>query len=108
MAKTKKDSIDLDLTLVRAKFILKGHRQEIEIYTKATEVCDFVDWINNNPAINTHKVEEKGKFNNKYFTLTDYKNKETVTINKDDVKAFRVPFFVDAGEEIEWKIIEVR
>lgn len=107
MAKIKKGSIDLDLTLVELRFILKGFRQEVIVYTTATDSCEFVDWLNENRNVGSHKVKDKEKFSNKFFIFDDYKKKCTVCINKDEIKSFTIPFYMDCGDELEFKILQV-
>ncbi|MEA4827304.1 MAG: hypothetical protein VB130_11840 [Clostridium sp.] len=108
MATIKKSEIDLDLTLVKIIFIMKGFRQEIVVNTTAKESCDFVDWINNNTALNSYNKAEKSKFNNKFYTFDDYVSKRSITVNLQDIKCFSVPFYLDKGEEYDFKILEVR
>lgn len=109
MSKIKKNKIDLDVTLVLINVMLKGFRQEMDIWTTIQESTDFVDWLNNNPAIHSYKVEDKEKFTNKYFIFNDYKKKKTICINKDQIKMFSIPFFQDAGnDEIEFKYLYLR
>ena len=62
MAKINKGKIDL------INVMLKGFRQELDIWTTATESTEFVDWLNNNPALNSYKVEDKEKFTNSMIT----------------------------------------
>jgi hypothetical protein len=45
MAKINKDKIDLDTTLVLINVMLKGFRQELDIWTTATESTEFVDCL---------------------------------------------------------------
>lgn len=109
MSKIKKNKIDLDTTLVLINVMLKGFRQEMDIWTTITEGTEFVDWLNNNPALKSYKVEDKEKFTNKYFIFNDYKKKKTICINKDQIKYFNIPFYEDAGnDEIEFKYLYLR
>ena len=109
MSKIKKDKINLDATLIDVNILLKGFRQEINIYTTIAESTEFVDWLNNNKALQSHKVEDKENFNNKYFIFNDYKVKKTICINKDQIKYFSIPFFTDAGnDEIEFKYLYLK
>ncbi|QXE20041.1 hypothetical protein [Clostridium sp. 001] len=109
MAKIKKYKINLDTTLIDVNILLKGFRQEINIYTTIAESTEFVDWLNNNKAIQSNKIEDKENFNNKYFIFNDYKKKKTICINRDQIKYFSIPFFTDAGnDEIEFKYLYVK
>lgn len=108
MAKIKKDLINLDLTLVELKFIMKGKQQLITVYTTATASCNFVDWLNNNKALQSYKVNDKQEFSNKYFIFDDYKKKCTVCINRDEIKCFTIPFYMDTGNgEIDFKLLQM-
>ncbi|MBV4448876.1 hypothetical protein KM792_04235 [Clostridium tyrobutyricum] len=109
MARISKDKIDLDTTLINVSVILKGFRQKLDIYTTATESTEFVDWLNNNPAIHSYKVQDKDKFTNKYFIFNDYKKKKTICINRNEIKEFEVPFISDISDsDIEFKILYVQ
>ena len=109
MAKIKKDKIDIDATLIDINILLKGFRQEININTTIAESTEFVDWLNNNKALQSCKVEDKEKFTNKYFIFNDYKMKKTICINKDQIKAFSIPYFTNAGDdEIEFKYLYLK
>lgn len=104
MAKIKKDMIDLDTTLVEMKFILKGNKQIVRVHITAAQSCDFVDWLNKNRFRKMTKAE-KEMFDNKFFMFNDYKTKEAVMIEKDSIKSMRIPFFVDSGENIDFKYL---
>lgn len=109
MIKINKNKIDLDATLVHINILLKGFRQELDIYTTAKESTEFVDWLNNNTALHSYKVQDKRKFTNKYFMFNDYKKKKTICINSDDIKMFSIPFFQDLGEnEINFKYLDLK
>ncbi|QCH28017.1 hypothetical protein [Clostridium tyrobutyricum] len=109
MARISKDKIDLDTTLINVSVILKGFRQKLDIYTTATESTEFVDWLNNNPAIHSTRVEDKEKFTNKYFIFNDYKKKKTICINRNEIKEFEVPFISNISDiDIEFKILYVQ
>lgn len=107
MAKVKKDAIKLDETLVKLRFWLKGYREPIIIYTTATQSCDFVDFAYQNRAVIRTK-NDKEKFEKKFYIFDDLKRKETVLISLDDIKAMSIPFFIDEGEEYNFKILESR
>lgn len=108
MNKVKKSEFDAELTLTDIKFVLKGFRQVLSIKTTIAECCDFVDFLNDNPAFKAFDKATKDKFNNKFYTFTDYEKKETITINLQEVKSFSIPFFIDAGEdEVEFKVLVV-
>ena len=94
-----KKELDLDKALVEISIILKGFRQEINVFTTAYEATEFVDWLNNNHALSSHKVEDREKFTNKYFIFNDYRRKETVCINKNEIKAFEILFFMETNSE---------
>jgi hypothetical protein len=103
--KINRNELELDNTLVMLQFLLKGFHQTIEVYTTATESLEFVDWLNNNPELNSYKVEDKEKFTNKYFIFDDYIKKSTVCINKDQIKYFEIPYFVKCDDNVKFKIL---
>jgi len=107
MAKIKKDLIDVDATLVKLRFLMKGFKQEIVINTTLSQVCDFIDILNQNKFKKLSKAE-KEMMENKFYVFDDYIKKQTVCINFNEVKAFTVPFFIDDGEEYDFKILEWR
>lgn len=105
MAKVKKNEFNPDLILIELRFLMKGFRQEIIINTTATQSMEFVDWINNNPALKSYKRAIKDQFNNKFYIFDDYKKKETISINLQEVRYFKVPFYLDCGEEVDFKYL---
>lgn len=106
--KVKKSEFDPDITLVDLIFLLKG-RQKIMITTSVAECTDFVDWWNNNSAFKFYDKVTKDKFNNKFYTFNDYKNRESVSINVNEIKAFKVPFYLDKGvDEVEFKYLVIQ
>lgn len=107
MAKISKEKIDLDTTLVELKFILKGYRQEVKIYTTATQATEFVDVLNENRHRNMNRAEREA-MDNKYYTFDDYKRKSTVTVNLNEVKVMEIPFFIDEGKEYDFKFLSFR
>ena len=107
-ATLKKKDFDPSITLIDIEFLMKGFRQSILINTTIEEACDFVDWMNHNPAVKTYKQEVKDKFDNKFFTFNDYKKKKSVTINMSEVKWMEVPFYIDKGEEVEFKYLRFK
>lgn len=104
LAKIKKSDIDLNTTLVNLRLILKGFRQELVIYTTATECCEFVDVLNQN-RFNKMGKAQREMMENKYYTFTDYKRKSTITVSLPDVKVFEIPFFFDNDDEWDFKIL---
>lgn len=108
MAKMFKKDIDLNLTLVEVRVILKGNK-EINIYTTLAQTCDFTDWLNKNEAIfKSYKVKDKEQVKDMFFTFDDYVLKKSVSIRISDVKAYYVPFAIDTGDEYEFKILEFK
>ncbi|WP_035290943.1 hypothetical protein [Clostridium sp. KNHs214] len=108
-ATLKKKGFEPSITLIDVEFLMKGFRQGILIHTTIEEACDFVDWLNENPAFKTYQKEVKNKFDNKFFTFNDYKKKKSITINKDEVKWMEVPFYLDKSEEeVEFKFLRFR
>lgn len=109
MGKTfKKSELDLDNVLVDCHFVLKGKVQEIHIYTSAAEACEFVDYMNENPAFKSHSRIIKDQFKNKFYSFQDYKKRRSVVINIQDIKCFSIPFFIDDGEKFEAKLLQFK
>lgn len=106
MAKVNKKDIDLDKTLVEVVFILKGFRQKVVVNTTATEAMEFVDVLNEN-RFKTLSRRQKEMMENRYYTFNDYMKKATVTISLSDVKMFEIPFFMDAGDNYDLKILSL-
>lgn len=104
MAKLPKNKIDLNTTLIEMKFVLKGYKQVVRVNTTATECCNFVDWLNENKTKRMTRAE-KEQFKNQYYTFNDYKTKETVLIRRDSIKTMTIPFFIDSGDDIEFKML---
>lgn len=105
----KIDKIDLDCTLVQMEFVMKGKGQLITIMTTVQECTDFTDWLNDNKALYSYKVEDKEKFTNKFYMINDYKERKTFCINKSDIKCFTVPFFNNLDKEKqEFKLLKWR
>lgn len=99
-----KNEIDIDTTIVKLKFVLKGFRQEIVINTTLAESCEFVDIMNENRGKSLTR-RQKEMMENKYYTFNDYIKKETVSINFDEVKVFTVPFIMNVDNKAELKIL---
>ena len=104
MTIVSKEKVDLDLVLIELKFVLKGFKQEVSIYTKASEACDFVDFMNDNRCRQLSKAERE-MFDNRFYTFQDYKRKNTVTISLNDIKTMVIPYVVDKGDHIDYKIL---
>ncbi|WP_053956827.1 hypothetical protein [Inediibacterium massiliense] len=104
MAKIKKNMLDLDTTLVELKFVLKGNRQMFTVHTIATEACNFVNWLNKNKFKKMSRAE-KEMFDNQFYFFDDYKTKNTVCIERDSIKTMTIPFFIDEGEDIDFKYL---
>lgn len=105
--KIDKNKIDLDSTLVKLTFILKGNREKIEVNTTLSQACDFVDVLNNNKGKHFTKAQ-KEIMENKFYIFDDYIKKETICINFYQIKAFTVPFLIDNGVDYNFKILEWR
>lgn len=105
MAKIKKSDLDVNTTLVELNFILKGYHQTVNILTTVSQCCDFVDFLNQNKAVVRTK-SDKEQFDKKFYVFEDLKRKHTVLISLDDIKAMTIPFFVDDGENYDFKILQ--
>lgn len=107
-AKLKKSDIDLDCTLVDLEFILKGNRQVVNVTTTIGNSCALVDYLNKNDVgFKSYSKEVREQFNNKFMMLRDYARKKDFLISYSDIKCMCIPFFVDCGEEIEFKKLVV-
>ncbi len=107
MAKVDKTKIDVDSTLVKLTFILKGNREKLEVNTTLSQACDFVDILNENKGKHLTKTE-KEMMKNRYYIFDDYITKETICINFYQIKAFTVPFLIDNDADYDFKILEWR
>lgn len=108
-SKLKKDSFDPDLTLIDLEFILKGKGQVVTVTTTCTDSCALVDYLNRNDAgFRSYSKEVRERFNNKFCMLRDYEIKKDVLINYADIKAMTIPFFVEDGEDIEFKKLIIK
>ncbi|HHV73429.1 MAG TPA: hypothetical protein GXX41_02025 [Thermoanaerobacterium sp.] len=107
MAKIKKSDYDVNTTLVELNFILKGFHQTVNILTTVAQACDFVDFLNQNKAVVRTK-KDKEQFEKKFYIFDDLKRKHTVLISLDDIKAMTIPFFVDSGEEYDFKVLQYK
>lgn len=105
MAKISKD-IDLDTTVVKLKLVLKGNRNIQTIYCTVAQAIEFTDYINENRFVIRNK-HEKQMMENKFYIFDDIVNKKNVMVSIPDVKYMEVPFFIDAGQEYDVKILTI-
>lgn len=108
-SKLKKSEFDPDTTLVDLEFILKGKGQVITVTTTCTESCALIDYLNKNDAgFRSYSREVRERFNNKFCMLRDYSAKKDMLINYSDIKVMTIPFFIEKGEDIEFKKLIIR
>lgn len=105
--KIDKTKIDIDMTLVKLTFIMKGNRERLEVNTTLSQACDFVDMLNDNKYKKLSKADKEA-MENKFYIFDDYKKKETICINFYQIKAFTIPFLIDNGADYDFKIMEWR
>lgn len=106
MAKIKKASIDLDTTVVKVKFLLRGSRNYININCPVAQCIEFVDYINQNKAVVLTRAE-KEMMKNRFYIFDDIVAKKTVMVSFNDIKYMEIPYFIDAGDEFEIKYLTI-
>ncbi len=106
MAKIKKASIDLDTTVVKVKFLLRGSRNYITINCTVAQCIDFVDYLNENKTVVLSK-KDKEMMENRFYIFDDIVAKKTVMVSFNDIKYMEIPYFIDAGDEFEIKYLTI-
>ncbi|MEY8417056.1 hypothetical protein AAK964_12200 [Tissierella praeacuta] len=105
MTKIKKSDLDLDITIVKLKLILKNRRDTLFVNCTATQAMEFIDYMNENNAVVLNKYDRE-KMENKFYIFDDIANKKTVMVSIPDVKYMEVPFFIDAEDDnLDLKIL---
>ena len=100
MAKIKKASIDLDTTVVKVKFLLRGSRNYININCPVSQCIEFVDYINQNKAVVLTRAD-KEMMENRFYIFDDIVDKKTVMVSFNDIKYMEIPYF---GWEMNLKL----
>lgn len=103
MAKISKE-IDFNTTVVKIKLQLKGNRNIQYINCTASQVMDFVDFLNKNESVVLNKYD-KEKMENKYYIFDDILNKKNILVSFRDIKYMEIPFFIDTGKDYDLKIL---
>ena len=106
MAKVNKKDIDLDITVVQIKLLVKGSRNYITINCPVGQVIEFTDYLNANKAV-VHTKREKEMMENRYYVFDDIVKKKTVMVGLNDIKYMEIPYFMDAGGKFEVKILTI-
>ena len=68
--KSKQKDIDLDITVVQIKLLVKGSRNYITINCPVGQVIEFTDYLNANKAV-VHTKREKEMMENRYYVFDD-------------------------------------
>ena len=104
--KIDKNKIDINSTLVKLTFILKGNREKLEVDTTLSQACDFVDILNDNKGKHFNKAQ-KEMMENKFYIFDDIIHKKTVGVSLKDVKYLEIPYFIDKKDKFDIKILTV-
>ena len=107
VAKVNGQELDLDITIVKVKFMLKGSRNIQTINCTASQVIEFTDYMNNNKAVIKNKYDRE-RFENKFYIFTDLIAKKEIVVSIPDVKYWEIPFFMeDENKEYELKMLTI-
>lgn len=107
MAKVNGQELDLDLTIVKVKLMLKGNRNIQTINCTASQVIEFTDYMNDNKAVIKNKYDRE-KFENKFYIFDDLITKTNVVVSIPDVKYWEIPFFNEVeNKEYELKMLTI-